>query len=121
MKKVPPRILVFLASDLALALLYYVKFDKENKASWTLLLWPLVFTTLSLDEAAKIHEWLGGKIDFLFPGRTRENTQVCGEELGEMIGATFSLWAAYELLRSHGFSLEIAKTAKPEAREHFIY
>jgi uncharacterized membrane protein len=96
---------LFLVAGL-MAIFAYIKFDKENKVSWNLLLWPLIFMALSLDEAAKIHEWLGGKLDVLLPGGTRENTlfwytgiwmfllgapflmQVCCEELGEMIRPT---------------------------------
>lgn len=35
--------------------------------------------------------------------------QVCFEELGEMIGTTLFLWASYELLNAHGFSMYIPK------------
>ena len=34
------------------------------------------------------------------------------EELGEMLGETFLVWAAYELLRSCRFSLRFPKTSQ---------
>jgi hypothetical protein len=166
---------LFLIAGL-LAIFACLKFDKQNKASWTLMLWPLVFAALSMDEVVEIHEWLGGKSDFLLPGGTRRYTifwstgiwmfllgvpfflfmlgmiysfkkflggrlpvitkllmgllifagsavgieiaanftanasaghviEIFCEELGEMIGETFFLWAAYELLATSGFSL----------------
>jgi len=150
-----------------------MKFDQKNRASWMLALWPLIFVALSIDETAKIHEWLGGKSDVWLPGGTRQFTmfsstgiwmfwlgipfflfmlgllyglkkylndrlpvikklllgllifvgaaagietaanfvpiesaghliEICCEELGEMIGETFFLWAAYELLAADG-------------------
>ena len=180
---------LFLVAGL-MAIFAYLKFDSKRKVSWNLMLWPLVFTGLSLDETAKIHEWLGGKLDLLLPSGTRENTvfwytgiwmfllgiplflfllgliyglkkylrgrpgvitklfvaliiyigsaagleaisnfipkegtahvvEVFFEELGEMIGATFFLWAAYDLLRAHGFSLRApaSKLAEWETTE----
>ena len=50
------------------------RFDKEERKSWALLLWPLIFCLLSLDEIAQIHEWLGLGTDALLPGGTRFNT-----------------------------------------------
>lgn len=159
-----------------LAIFAYTKFDRKNKASWVLSLWPLVFLALSLDEIVQIHEWLGSKSDIFLPGGTRARTifsttgiwmfllgipflvfmlgliyslkkylggklpvvvkllagllifvgsatgietisnfvqpasaghiiQIFCEELGEMIGGTFFLWAADELLATTGFSL----------------
>jgi hypothetical protein len=42
--------------------------------TWPLLLLPLIFITLSIDESVSIHEWLGEKSDALLPGNSRENT-----------------------------------------------
>ena len=42
--------------------------------SWLLLMLPLIFLTLSIDEVAVVHERLGTKIDILFPGGSRQNT-----------------------------------------------
>lgn len=152
-----------------LTIFTYHHFDKNKKTSWMLLLWPLIFVTLSMDEVAQIHEWLGGKSDALLPGGTRAHTifqstgiwmfwlgipfflcmlglirsfkkylggktpviakliiglliftsaaigveilanfvpnaslghhvEIFCEELGEMLGETFFLWAAYDLL-----------------------
>lgn len=152
-----------------LTIFAYHNFDKSKKVSWMLLLWPLIFVGLSMDEVAQIHEWLGGKSDALLPGGTRAHTifqstgiwmfwlgipfflcmlglirsfkkylggktpvvtklligllifagaaigvemlanfvpnaslghhvEIFCEELGEMLGETFFLWAAYELL-----------------------
>lgn len=46
----------------------------ERPGTWPLLLLPLIFLALSLDEAAQIHEWLGMKSDLLLPAGSRENT-----------------------------------------------
>jgi hypothetical protein len=43
-------------------------------STWPLLLLPLVFLALSMDELVQIHEWLGQKSDVLLPGNTRANT-----------------------------------------------
>ena len=165
---------LFLVGGL-LAIFAYGKFDKRDKASWLLIVWPLVFVALSIDEVVTIHEWLGGKSDILLPGGTRQHTmfwstgiwmfllgppfflfmlglifslkkylggrpevitklytgllifigaaagveflanavpnesaghiiEIFCEELGEMIGETFFLWAAYALLQSYNFS-----------------
>jgi Ca2+/Na+ antiporter len=42
--------------------------------TWPLLLLPLVFLALSMDELVQIHEWLGAKSDVLLPGNSRLNT-----------------------------------------------
>lgn len=42
--------------------------------TWPLLLLPLFFIALSIDESVQIHEWLGQKSDALLPGNSRENT-----------------------------------------------
>lgn len=42
--------------------------------TWPLLLLPLFFIALSIDESVQIHEWLGEKSDALLPGNSRENT-----------------------------------------------
>lgn len=152
----------------------YRKVSKKEKVSWLLLVWPLVFVFLSLDETAQIHEWLGRWSDVILPGGTREHTlfwstgiwmfllgvpffvfmlglilgtgaylsgrgraaitlfftgllmfvgavagiefianlvqngstgqilEIFFEDLVEMIGETFFLWGAYEMLRSYG-------------------
>jgi hypothetical protein len=43
-------------------------------STWPLLLLPLVFLALSMDELVQIHEWLGQKSDALLPGNSRVNT-----------------------------------------------
>jgi hypothetical protein len=162
---------LFLIAGL-LAVFAYIRFNRKDKTSWRLVLLPIVFVVLSLDEAAKIHEWLGGKTDVFLPGESRKLTmfwstgiwmflfgipfflsmlglifslkkyftdnfaafkkfligllifagsavgiemlanfvsnesighviEICFEELGEMLGETFILWAAYELLVSN--------------------
>lgn len=49
-------------------------FQISRKKSWLLVLLPLVFLALSLDEVAQIHEWLGGMSDKYLPGASRQNT-----------------------------------------------
>jgi len=49
-------------------------FTLSQGKSWPLLLLPLVFLALSLDEVAHIHEQLGKKVDLLILGGTRTNT-----------------------------------------------
>lgn len=47
---------------------------REDRSSWLLAGLPLVFALMSLDEIARIHEWLGQKSDALLPGGDRSNT-----------------------------------------------
>jgi len=49
-------------------------FRLSQSKSWLLVILPLVFLAFSLDEVARIHEWLGSKSDILLPGGSRENT-----------------------------------------------
>ncbi len=49
----------------------YEKFRREEKHSRKLLLVPIVFFMLSLDEIAQIHEFIGSKGDLLFPSVRR--------------------------------------------------
>lgn len=152
-----------------LAIFVVNRVDKKDRQSWSLLLWPLIFIFLALDEILGLHEWLGMASDVLLPGGSRRNTiwaytgvwmfllgipfllmmlallasskkylrdqpavskkllvglvvfvgAACGieifsnfvshtgklyvlevffEELGEMLGETILVWAAYELL-----------------------
>jgi len=61
-----------------IALLTFVyavsQFSRSQKKSWLLLLLPLLFLTLSLDEVAEIHEKLGSFSDRLLPMGSRQNT-----------------------------------------------
>jgi hypothetical protein len=45
-----------------------------RSTSWLLLMFPLVFLFLSLDEVAQIHEKLGSMSDLLLPGASRTHT-----------------------------------------------
>ena len=47
------------------ALFAYHKFNRLDIRSWILLLLPLLFLTLSMDESAAIHEWLGHETNFI--------------------------------------------------------
>jgi hypothetical protein len=49
-------------------------FRLSQSKSWLLVILPLVFLALSLDESARIHEWLGNKSDIFLPDASRENT-----------------------------------------------
>lgn len=49
-------------------------FRLSQSKSWLLVILPLVFLALSLDEAAQIHEWLGLKSDIFLTGASRKNT-----------------------------------------------
>jgi hypothetical protein len=49
-------------------------FNPTQRKSWLLMLLPLMFLLLSLDEVAEIHERLCRKSDIFFPGASRENT-----------------------------------------------
>jgi hypothetical protein len=49
-------------------------FSPSQKKSWLLIILPLVFLLLSLDEVAEIHERLGRKSDIFLPGTSRKNT-----------------------------------------------
>jgi hypothetical protein len=61
---------------IALLTLVYAasKFSRSQRKSWLLLLLPLIFLALSLDEVAGIHEKLGTYSDRLLPMGTRQNT-----------------------------------------------
>mgnify|MGYP003575294215 CR=1 FL=1 len=51
-------------------------FRLAQRRSWLLPLISLLFLALSVDEVARIHEWLGEKTDILLPGGSRTNTMV---------------------------------------------
>jgi len=51
-------------------------FRLSQSKSWLLAILPLVFLAFSLDEAARIHEWLGNKSDIFLPDTSRENALV---------------------------------------------
>ena len=64
-----------LACVAALAGLFAVRNTHLTRVStWPLLLLPLVFIALSIDELVQIHEWVGYKIDALLLENGRENT-----------------------------------------------
>src|SRR5215217_4938694 len=42
-------------------------FRLSESKSWLLVILPLVFLAFSLDESARIHEWLGNKSDIFLP------------------------------------------------------
>jgi len=64
-----------LACVAALAGLFAARNTHLTRVStWPLLLLPLVFLALSIDELVQIHEWVGYKIDALLLGNGRENT-----------------------------------------------
>lgn len=55
--------------------IYAVSQAKTARTKFFLLfILPSIFLFLSLDEAARIHEWIGQKSDDLLPGDTRANT-----------------------------------------------
>lgn len=49
-------------------------FRLSQSKSWPLMLLPLVFLALSLDEVAQIHEWMGRRSDVYLPNASRANT-----------------------------------------------
>ena len=64
-----------LACVAALAGLFAARNVHAARAStWLLLILPLIFLALSMDEMVQIHEWLGIKSDMLLPEKSRENT-----------------------------------------------
>ncbi len=52
----------------------YRKFNRLDIRSWILLLLPLLFLTLSMDESAAIHEWFGHVTDFILLNAPRKET-----------------------------------------------
>lgn len=50
------------------------KFNRLDPRSYLLLLLPFIFFTLSIDETASIHEWLGFQTDFILLDSTREES-----------------------------------------------
>ena len=161
-----------------LSIFAYNKLENTVRGKSALVLAPIVFFILSLDETARIHEWLGHKMTsvlvssetssvfpntgmwmfwlaplllgvILYIGRSAGEylderghiarkyvwgmvifvgsaagieilwnfvsgsgvtgiIQVTAEEVGEMIGATILLWATWDLLVSHHFSVRTA-------------
>lgn len=59
-----------------LAIFTFQQMEKGKRQSWSLLLLPLIFIFLSLDEVVGIHEWLGMASDVFLPGGSRVNTQL---------------------------------------------
>jgi hypothetical protein len=57
-----------------LGLFAHSKFKLQQKRSWLLVVIALLFLALSVDEVARIHEWVGGKTEILLPGGDRANT-----------------------------------------------
>jgi hypothetical protein len=57
-----------------LGLFAHSNFWLAQRKSWLLPLLPLLFLALSVDEVARIHEWLGEKTDVLLPGGSRAKT-----------------------------------------------
>jgi hypothetical protein len=51
----------------------YTKF-RQDKKLLPLMILPLLFLLLSIDEAIQIHEWLGNQTDNLLVGHSRNNT-----------------------------------------------
>jgi hypothetical protein len=64
---------LFCISALA-ALFAYRKFDSAHITSWVLILLPILFLILSMDESASIHEWFGLETDFILLNTKREET-----------------------------------------------
>ncbi len=168
----------------------FENFNYKNAQTWFLILFPILFLTLSLDEIVQIHEWFGVKSDILLKGGTRKNTAfhitgiwmillgipfaalmlflfhflkrylderkvilkkyivgllifigsaagiealsnflvaekstafmilACLEEMGEMIGATFILWATYDLNLFHNISIQIPPLGRTRSRDN---
>jgi hypothetical protein len=57
-----------------LGLFAHSNFRVAQIRSWLLPVISLLFLALSVDEVARIHEWLGGKTEILLPGGDRANT-----------------------------------------------
>jgi hypothetical protein len=57
-----------------LGLFAHSNFRLAQIRSWLLPIVSLLFLALSVDEVARIHEWLGEKTDILLPGGSRANT-----------------------------------------------
>ena len=55
------------------AIFSYHKFSKNSK-SFSLLIFPIMFLFMSIDESIQIHEWIGYKSDIFLPGGSREGT-----------------------------------------------
>ena len=57
-----------------LGLFAHSNFWLAQRRSWLLPVLPLVFLALSVDEVARIHEWIGERSEILLPGGSRANT-----------------------------------------------
>ena len=47
---------------------------RKNRKSLLLIVLPIMFLLMSIDECVQIHEWLGAKSDILFPSGSRKGT-----------------------------------------------
>lgn len=56
-----------------LAAMFAMQKHQENVRSISLLLLPVLFLLMSLDESARIHEWIGERSDALLPEGNRKN------------------------------------------------
>ena len=64
----------FFIIALFFSIFLYNNFRRDNVRAWLLLLLPLLFLLLSIDEVAELHEWFGYKLDILLPGGSRKET-----------------------------------------------
>ncbi|NQV37285.1 MAG: hypothetical protein HQ509_04660 [Candidatus Marinimicrobia bacterium] len=64
---------LFLVS-LTMGIFCAAKINRKEKSTWILLIFPITFLLMSLDEIAMIHEELGEVSDFLLEGGRRRNT-----------------------------------------------
>ena len=79
---------------------------KQNSKSFPLIILPIIFLLMSIDESVQIHEWLGEKSDILFSDGSRigtsfQKTGIWMFVFGLPFVALFLLWA-YSL--KHHFS-----------------
>lgn len=55
------------------AIFVYINY-KKNFKNTLLVIMPIIFLLMSIDEIVQVHEWLGHKSDVLLPDGTRDNT-----------------------------------------------
>jgi hypothetical protein len=90
----------------------YARFSPPGmRGGIRLLLPPLAALSLSLDEAAALHEWIGGRSDALLPGGTREGTFFSGTGIWMLILVPLALGAALWIVILLGEHLRAAPAA----------
>jgi len=85
-------------------------FDRSRMDAWFLILFPMVFLLLSLDETAQIHESLGKISDVLLPGGSRKGTAFGGTGIWVfLLGVPFTVGFFFLLYSIRGYFIRVPR------------